>query len=65
VNVCICVDIYMSVCKYACMCVCMYLCMCACMYNVMWLPAVKFDSCNNLLSSVHAMSVIHSASVLV
>jgi len=25
--------------------------------------AVKFDSCNNLLSSVHTMSVIHSASV--
>jgi len=32
------------------------------MYNMKWcptwLPAVKFDSCNNLLSSIHTMSVI-------
>jgi len=27
--------------------------------------AVKFDSCNNLLSSVHTMSVIHSVVVSV
>jgi len=32
------------------------------MYNVIgrpaWLPAVNFDSCNNLLSSVHPACII-------
>jgi len=35
------------------------------MYNVMWLnvwlPEVKFDACNNLLSSVHTASSILSS----
>ena len=32
------------------------------MYNMIgrpaWLPAVKFDSCNNLLSSVHTNCIV-------
>src|SRR6218665_3701146 len=40
------------------------------MYNVIgrpkWLPAVRFDSCKNLLSSVHTVSIIlRSASLCI